>query len=91
MSTSAGSCVAGPDIEHTKYSDDPSVVVLENYEGLNFCNVAIAPHFNSIQNTKNLLPELNFFLENTPKFVRLDLTDKQAVVGNLEGTIKIIA
>ena len=45
LSTSAGSCVCAPDIEYCKYSDDSSVVELTNYQGLNFCNVAINPHF----------------------------------------------
>ncbi|MDR0860759.1 MAG: peptidase E [Candidatus Peribacteria bacterium] len=92
ISTSAGSCVCAPNIEYTKDADDPSVSQLtaDEYDGLNFCNLAIDPHFNS-KESEELLPRIQYFKENDIGFPCIDLTDQQAIVGNLQEGIRIIS
>ena len=91
LSTSAGSCVAAPDIEYVKCVDDASVVNLESYKGLCFCNVAINPHFDRSSIMEDVVPICNFFLEHDLSFPCLHLTDQQAVVWNLDGMFRVIS
>ena len=91
LSTSAGSCVAAPNIEYEKYAADSALVKLENYQGLNFCNIAINPHFNEADILEDVVPVLNYFLTEKVSFPCVNLSDQQAVVGNIDGMFKIIS
>jgi len=76
VGVSAGSIVAGPDIDlcYLKGFDDPSVVKLKNTKSLNFVPFTIFPHYEPkwkkvIEKSKDKLPKKLAFL-----------TDNQAVV-----------
>lgn len=45
LSTSAGSCVACPDIGYVQFADDPSVVSLDSTKGLGLTNCYLDVHF----------------------------------------------
>ncbi len=77
IGSSAGSVIAGPNIESVKDFDDPSEANLESSEGFGLVDFVILPHF---KNAKYSTLHNKVLKEYSDKYKIIPITDQQAIL-----------
>lgn len=80
IGSSAGSVLAGPNIESVQTLDDPHVAILASYDAMNIVDFVVLPHY---QNDDPVYKEIEKTYAN--KYNLLPLTDQQFVLVTDEG------
>ncbi|MBA3723871.1 MAG: Type 1 glutamine amidotransferase-like domain-containing protein [Candidatus Levybacteria bacterium] len=80
IGSSAGSVLAGPNIEPVKVFDDPDIAQLDSYTGLGFVDFIALPHYVSGDSTYKKVIE-----DYKGKYTFVPLSNEQAVIATEKG------